>query len=75
MLLLDTSFLIEFEGELAHRKIGPARGVLAAHRRETVAISIIAFGKFAEGFADPRACHRLAYRGAAELALSATWGK
>jgi predicted nucleic acid-binding protein len=54
MLLLDTSFLIEFEGELAHRKIGPARGVLAAHRRETVAISIIAFGEFAEGFADPR---------------------
>jgi predicted nucleic acid-binding protein len=55
MLLLDTSFLIEFEDELAHRKMGPARGTLAAHRRETVAISIIAFGEFAEGFADPRA--------------------
>jgi predicted nucleic acid-binding protein len=55
MLLLDTSFLIEFEDELAHRKIGPACGVLAAHRRETVAISIITFGEFAEGFADPRA--------------------
>jgi predicted nucleic acid-binding protein len=55
MLLLDTSFLIEFEDELTNRKIGPARGVLAAHRRATVAISIITFGEFAEGFADPRA--------------------
>jgi predicted nucleic acid-binding protein len=55
MLLLDTSFLIEFEDELAHKKLGPAHGVLAARRRETVAISIITFGEFAEGFADPRA--------------------
>jgi len=55
MLLLDTSFLIEFEDELAHGKAGPARAVLSAHRRQPVAISIIAFGEFAEGFADPRA--------------------
>jgi predicted nucleic acid-binding protein len=55
MLLLDTSFLVEFEDELAHQKIGPARGVLMARRRETVAISIISFGEFAEGFTDPRA--------------------
>jgi predicted nucleic acid-binding protein len=55
MLLLDTSFLIEFEDELLHRKMGPAHGVLAAHRRETAAVSIITLGEFAEGFADPRA--------------------
>jgi len=55
MLLLDTSFLIEFEDELAHGKAGPAGAVLSAHRRQPVAISIIAFGEFAEGFADPRA--------------------
>ena len=55
MLLLDTSFLVVFEDELAHQKIGPARGVLTAHRREAVAISIISFGEFAEGFAEPRA--------------------
>ena len=55
MLLLDTSFLIEFEDELAHRKMGPAHGVLAAHRRQAAAISIIALGEFAEGFTDPRA--------------------
>jgi predicted nucleic acid-binding protein len=55
MLLLDTSFLIEFEDELTHRKMGPARGVLAANRRQTAAISIITLGEFAEGFTDPRA--------------------
>jgi predicted nucleic acid-binding protein len=55
MLLLDTSFLIQFEDELAHRKTGPACGVLAAHRREAAAISIITLGEFAEGFSDARA--------------------
>jgi hypothetical protein len=38
MLPLDSSFLIEFEDELLHRKMGPAHGVLAAHRRETAAV-------------------------------------
>ncbi len=55
MLLLDTSFLIEFEDELVSRKSGPARAVLAAHRRQAAAISIITLGEFAEGFADPKA--------------------
>jgi predicted nucleic acid-binding protein len=54
MLLLDTSFLIEFEDELVNRKSGPAIRVLAAHRRQAVAISIITLGEFAEGFSDPR---------------------
>ena len=55
MLLLDTSFLIEFEDELVNRKSGPARAVLTAHRRQAVAISIITLGEFAEGFTDPNA--------------------
>ena len=55
MLLLDTSFLIEFEDELVNRKSGPAEAVLAAYRRQAVAISIITLGEFAEGFIDPRA--------------------
>lgn len=55
MLLLDTSFLIEFEDELAHRKLGPAHGVLARNRRQAAAISIITLGEFAQGFVDPRA--------------------
>ena len=56
MLLLDTSFLIEFEDELAHRKMGPARGVLAAHRRETAAISIITLGEFRRKALPIRGC-------------------
>ena len=55
MLLLDTSFLIEFEDELVNRKGGPARAVLTAHRRQAAAISIITLGEFAEGFTDPKA--------------------
>ena len=55
MLLLDTSFLIEFEEELVNRKSGPARAILSARRRQAAAISIITLGEFAEGFADPRA--------------------
>jgi hypothetical protein len=55
MLLLDTSFLIEFEDELMRREIRPAHGVLARHRRRAAAISIITLGEFAEGFSDPRA--------------------
>ncbi len=52
MLLLDTSFLIEFEDELANRKTGPARAVLTSHRRQAVAISIITLGQFAQAFED-----------------------
>ena len=55
MLLLDTSFLIEFEDELVNRKSGPARAVLTAHRRQAAAISIITLGEFAAGFIDPKA--------------------
>ncbi len=55
MLLLDTSFLVEFEGELVDRRSGLATAVLAAHRRQAAAISIVTLGEFAEGFTDPRA--------------------
>jgi hypothetical protein len=54
MLLLDTSFLVEFERELAARVSGPAAAVLRAHARRPAAISIVSFGEFAEGFSDPR---------------------
>ena len=55
MLLLDTSFLIELEDELAKRHPGAAIALLAAHRRSAAAISIITLGEFAEGFTDPQA--------------------
>jgi predicted nucleic acid-binding protein len=53
MLLLDTSFLIAFEDELASRRPGPACAVLAARRKVPAAISIVTLGEFAEGFLDP----------------------
>jgi predicted nucleic acid-binding protein len=53
MLLLDTSFLVEFEDELANERPGPASALLAARRKMPVAISIITLGEFAEGFLDP----------------------
>jgi predicted nucleic acid-binding protein len=53
MLLLDTSFLVEFENELANERPGPATALLAARRMVPVAISIITVGEFAEGFLDP----------------------
>ena len=55
MLLLDTSFLVEFEDELLARRQGPATAVLAARESAPVAISIVALGEFAEGFSDARA--------------------
>lgn len=59
MLLLDTSFLVEFEDELASERPGPASALLAARRKMPVAISIITLGEFAEGFLDPVALNEL----------------
>ena len=53
MLLLDTSFLIEFEDELAKERPGPASALLTARRAMPAAISIVTLGEFAEGFLDP----------------------
>jgi len=53
MLLLDTSFLVEFERELASRRHGPATVLLTGRRSMPVAISIVTLGEFAEGFLDP----------------------
>jgi len=53
MLLLDTSFLIEFEEELVGERPGAACALLSGRKREPVAISIVTLGEFAEGFLDP----------------------
>ena len=55
MLLLDTSFLIQFEAEVAGRRVGPATTLLKAYRASPAAVSIVAFGEFAEGFSNPLA--------------------
>jgi predicted nucleic acid-binding protein len=52
MLLLDTSFLIAYEREYAEGRTGPLRRMLGERRGEAVAVSIVALGEFAEGFAD-----------------------
>jgi hypothetical protein len=58
MLLLDTSFLVEFEDELARRRPGPASALLASRRKLPAAISIVTLGEFAEGFLDPLALNK-----------------
>lgn len=55
MLLLDTSFLIRFEREIATGEPGVAMAALRVRRSMPVAISVIALGEFAEGFTDPQA--------------------
>ena len=54
MLLLDTSFLVEYETEIVRNLIGPARSLLRSRPLEPVAISIITVGEFAEGFENPQ---------------------
>jgi len=50
VLLLDTSFLVDYEAELVADRIGPARRLLRSRPGEPVAISIVSLGEFAEGF-------------------------
>jgi hypothetical protein len=52
VLLLDTSFLVELEAEIAGHRAGPARRLLAARPLEPVAVSLVALAEFAEGFED-----------------------
>jgi len=49
MLLLDTSALIELEGELAASTIGPFRAFLGRHRAEDLACSTVTVGELATG--------------------------
>ncbi|MGH8139292.1 MAG: type II toxin-antitoxin system VapC family toxin [Steroidobacteraceae bacterium] len=58
MLLLHTSFLVEFEDELASERSGPASTLLTARRKLPAAISIVTLGEFAEGFLDPLALNK-----------------
>jgi len=54
MLLLDTSFLVEYEREINDDRLGPARRFLQTRdRQEAVAISLISLGEFAEGLEIP----------------------
>jgi hypothetical protein len=54
VLLLDTSFLILYEREIAADRIGPASSFLRANASEPAGVSLISVGEFAEGYANPR---------------------
>ena len=49
MLLLDTSVLVNFEHELAERRIGEVRTFLGGHRAEPFACSTVTVGELAAG--------------------------
>lgn len=51
-MLLDSSYLIDLEEELAERKFGPAIAFAHAHRRSVPRISIITLGELAAGAVD-----------------------
>lgn len=54
-MIVDTTFLIDLEREIAHGQPGPAMELLARNRDQTMRISVITFGELAEGYEDPAA--------------------
>lgn len=61
-MLLDSSYLIDLEEELAERKFGPAIAFASAHRRSAPRISIITVGELAAGAVDETATRRFLSR-------------
>ncbi len=54
-MIVDTTFLIDLEREIARRQPGPAMEFLASHPAHPMRISVITFGELAEGYEDPAA--------------------
>ena len=52
-MIVDTTFLIDLEREIAGGQTGPAMEFLAGHAAETMRISVITFGELAERYEDP----------------------
>ncbi len=48
-MLLDSSYLIDLEEEIAGRKAGPAVAFAQAHRKAAPRISVITLGELAAG--------------------------
>jgi predicted nucleic acid-binding protein len=46
-VLLDTTFFVDLEAELADRRPGPCSAFLEANRHETKHVSVISMGEFA----------------------------
>ena len=54
-MIVDTTFLIDLEREIARRQPGPAVDFLARHHSQTMRISVITYGELAEGYNDAAA--------------------
>ena len=54
-MIVDTTFLIDFEREVARGREGAAMAFLAHHATEVLRISVVTYGELAEGYADPLA--------------------
>ena len=54
-MIVDTTFLIDLEREIARRQLGPAMEFLARHHAQTMRISVMTFGELAEGYEDSAA--------------------
>jgi predicted nucleic acid-binding protein len=74
MLLLDTSFLVQFEEEVDQNSRGAAHAVLRAHPHDPVAVSVVALGEFAEGYEDLQLFNRFVSRfRVLQLSRSIAW--
>jgi predicted nucleic acid-binding protein len=51
-MIVDTTFLIDLEREVAHGQEGPAMAFLAGHTAEPLRISVVTYGELAEGYND-----------------------
>jgi predicted nucleic acid-binding protein len=71
MLLLDTSVLIEFEGELADQRVGPVRRYLGRAKSSPLACTTVTIGELAAGDDDENAV-RFLVRNLRKLGLSET---
>jgi predicted nucleic acid-binding protein len=54
-MIVDTTFLIDLEREIARRHPGPAMDFLARNQSQTLRISVITFGELAAGYDDQAA--------------------
>jgi tRNA(fMet)-specific endonuclease VapC len=54
-MIVDTTFLIDLEREIARRQSGPAMAFLVHNQTQTMRLSVITLGELAEGYEDPAA--------------------
>ncbi len=53
-MIVDTTFLIDLEREIARGEEGPAMAFLAQNAAEILRVSVVTYGELAEGYEDPQ---------------------